>query len=176
MATDLIVGRPDASEHPPFHTNYISLVPGADILPTLASQIEDTLSLLRSIPAEKGDYRYAPGKWTIRDCVGHMVDTERILTYRALRFSRGDQTTLPGFEQDDYVANAPYPRVPLADIIEEFADVRRASLWLFRNLDETAWNRRGMTGMGEVSVRGLAYIVAGHELNHTGILRDRYLE
>ena len=130
---------------------------------------------MRSIPSEKGDYRYAPGKWSIKELLGHVIDGERIFAYRALRFGRNDQTALNGFEQDDYVAAGAFDKRELSDLIDEFEEVRRATIHLFRGFDETAWTRRGVASENEVSVRALAYIIAGHELHHMGVLRERYL-
>ena len=122
------------------------------------------------------DSRYAPGKWSVKEILGHLNDTERIFAYRALRISRGDQTPLAGFEQDDYVRNGPFARHPLEDLIEDYIAVRRATISLFRNLDEAAWTRRGVASENEVTVRALAYMIAGHELHHRRILEEKYLK
>ena len=108
--------------------------------------------------------------------LGHINDTERIMSYRALRIARGDATPIEGFEQDDYVRNGPFRRRPLSDLIEDYIPVRRATLSLFRNLDEAAWTRRGVANKNEVTVRALAYIVAGHELHHRRIIEEKYLK
>ena len=121
-----------------------------------------------------GEYRYAPGKWSAKEVLGHVCDTERVFAYRALRIARGDQTPLAGFEQDDYVKNGPFAKAPMEEIIEDYIAVRRASITLFRNLDEAAWVRRGVANNNEVSVRALAYIIAGHELHHRRILEEKY--
>jgi len=130
--------------------------------------------LLSGRDEEDGDIRYAPDKWTAKEVLGHVCDTERILAYRALRISRGDRTPIEGFEQDDYVRNGPFGRAPLAEIVEDYIAVRRATLTLLRNLDEAAWTRRGVANENEITVRALAYIIAGHELHHRRILEEKY--
>jgi uncharacterized damage-inducible protein DinB len=134
------------------------------------------LLLLSGRTEADGDLRYAPGKWSVKEILGHLNDTERIFAYRALRISRGDQTPLAGFEQDDYVRNGPFARHPLEDLIEDYIAVRRATISLFRNLDEAAWTRRGVASENEVTVRALAYMIAGHELHHRRILEEKYLK
>ena len=169
------VNRPAANEYVPAYEGYISLVPEGDLFKTLEQQLEETLALLRAIPEAQADSRYAPGKWSIKELVGHLIDSERIFGYRALRFSRNDSTPLPGYEQDDYIRNAGFDKCKLAELASEFEHVRRGNLYMFRHLDEEAWQRRGMANDAEISVRALAYIIAGHELHHVGILRTRYL-
>ncbi len=167
--------RPDETEYAPYYGKYISLVPDGDILNTLREQLEETLGVLGSIPESQADYRYASDKWSIKEVIGHLADSERIFAYRALRIARNDKTPLPGFEQNDYVENADLAHRQLADLAEEFKDIRQASLHLFRSLSEEAWARRGTASEVEVSVRALAYIIAGHELHHLQVLRSRYL-
>jgi hypothetical protein len=173
--TILNIGRPDETEYVPYYGKYVSLVAGVDILSALSSQLPETLALLASVPESQGNFRYAPGKWSIKELVGHILDGERIFAYRALRFARNDKTPVPGFEQDDYIRNASFDAHPLQDLAAEFESVRRATIFLFRHLDADAWMRRGVASESEVSVRALAYMIAGHELHHVGILRDRYL-
>jgi hypothetical protein len=168
------IGRPQSGEYAPYYDRYISLVPGEDILDTLDQQRRQTMMLLCGRDDDDGDFRYAPGKWSAKEVLGHVCDTERIFAYRALRISRADTTPLEGFEQDDYVSNGPFAQRPLADLIEDFIAVRRATLSLLRNLDEAAWMRRGIANKNEISVRALAYIIAGHELHHRRILEEKY--
>lgn len=168
------IPRPEPGEYAAYFDRYISLVPGADILTTLESQRRQTLLLLSGRDEADGDFRYAPGKWSAKEVLGHVCDTERIFAYRALRISRGDSTPLAGFEQDDYIRNGPFAQRPLAEIIEDYIAVRRATLTLFRNLDEQAWLRRGIANNNEVSVRAIAYTMAGHELHHRHILEEKY--
>jgi hypothetical protein len=169
-----IVGRPEPGEYAPPYDRYISLVPGTDILGTLEAQRRQMLLLLSGRDEADGDLRYAPGKWTVKEMLGHVCDTERIFAYRALRISRGDLTPIEGFEQDDYVRNGPFAHRPLAEVIEDYIAVRRATLTLFRNLDEQAWLRRGIANKNEVTVRAIAYTTAGHELHHRRILEEKY--
>jgi hypothetical protein len=170
----LTIAPPDSAEYAPYFGRYISLVPGADILKTLDSQRRQMLMLLSGRDEAHGDFRYAPDKWSAKEVLGHVCDSERIFAYRALRIARGDQTPMEGFEQDDYVRNGPFGHAPLAEIIEDYIAVRRATLTLLRNLDESAWNRRGTANKNEVSVRALAYLIAGHELHHRKILEEKY--
>ncbi|HEY0324317.1 MAG TPA: DinB family protein [Pyrinomonadaceae bacterium] len=166
---------PEATEYAPYYGRYVSLVPEGDILATLSEQMDSTLGLLRGVDEEKAGYRYAPDKWSIKELVGHLIDGERIFAYRALRFARNDQTELPGFEQDDYVRYASFDACPFDELVREFEFVRKANLLMLRHLDDEAWQRRGVASGGEVSVRALAFIMAGHVKHHVEILKTRYL-
>lgn len=172
------VARPQAGEYAPYYDRYISLVvpkaQGEDILHTLDEQRRHTMTLLCGRDEEDGNFRYAPEKWSAKEVLGHVCDTERIFAYRALRIARGDATPLAGFEQDDYMRNGPFAQGQLSELIEDFIAVRRATLSLLRNLDEAAWTRRGSANKNEVTVRALAYIIAGHELHHRRILEEKY--
>lgn len=168
------IPRPQPGEYAPYYESYISLIQGDDILTTLDRQRRETMLLLSCRGERDGDFRYAPDKWSAKEVLGHICDTERVLAYRALRLSRADATPLEGFEQDDYVRNGPFARRPLEDQVEDFIAVRRATLSLLRNLDEAAWSRRGMANKNEITVRALAYIIAGHELHHRRILEEKY--
>ncbi len=170
----LTIARPEPGEYNPYYERYISLVPGSDILTTLEAQRRQTMLLLSGRDEADGDFRYAPDKWTAKEVLGHVCDTERIMAYRALRIARGDQTPIEGFEQDDYVENGPARRMPMAELVEDYIAVRRATLTLFRNLDEAAWARRGVANKNEVTVRALAYVIAGHEMHHRRILEEKY--
>jgi Uncharacterized protein conserved in bacteria len=167
--------RPVAGEFLPYYGTYIDKVPDGDIVETLTSQLPQTLALIRSIPETTGDKRYAAGKWSIREVIGHLIDAERIFVYRALRFSRADATQVPGFDENAYAANGPYSKVSLADLADEFEHVRRATIQFFSHLDNDALSRRGNANGAEITVRALAFIMAGHETHHMGVLRDRYL-
>src|SRR5579864_2676202 len=170
----LAIARPEPGEYAPYYDRYISLVPGSDILGTLDSQRRQSMLLLSGRDESDGDFRYASDKWSAKEVLGHVCDTERIMSYRALRIARGDRTPIEGFEQDDYVRNSPFRQRPLAELIEDYIAVRRATLTLLRNLDEAAWNRRGIANNNEVSVRAIAYTIAGHELHHRRILEEKY--
>ena len=171
---DLLIAKPDASEHAPYYSRYVDLVADGDILGTLATQIDGTLAELRKVSEADSLKRYAAGKWSIREVLGHLIDTERIFAYRALRFARGDRTDLPGFEQDDYVAAAQFDRRPWAGLLQEFEAVRRSNLLMFRGLGVEAWRRQGVANGNAMSVRAAAYIIAGHELHHMSGLREHY--
>ena len=168
------VAPPQPDEYAPYYGRYISRVQGEDILSVLDQQRRQTMMLLSCRDEEEGNFRYAPEKWSAKEVLGHLCDSERIFAYRALRIARADATPLAGFEQDDYVRNGPFAHRPLADLVEEFIAVRRATISLLRNLDHAAWMRRGIANQHEVSVRALAYIIAGHELHHRGILEEKY--
>jgi uncharacterized damage-inducible protein DinB len=168
------IARPEPGEYAPYYDRYISLISGTDILGTLDAQRRQTMLLLSGRDESEGDFRYAPDKWSAKEVLGHVCDTERIFAYRALRIARADQTPMEGFEQDDYVKNGPFARAPLAEMIEDYIAVRRATLTLLRNLEEAAWVRRGVANKNEVSVRALAYIIAGHEVHHRRILEEKY--
>jgi uncharacterized damage-inducible protein DinB len=168
------MNRPEASEYADYYANYIAKVPGSDVLSVLESQRLQMLQLFAGRSERDGSFRYAPGKWTVKEVLGHIVDTERIFTYRALRFARADQTPLPGFEQEDYVRSGAFGARTLADLAEEFGAVRSASIGLFRSFKEDVWVRRGKADGKEVSVRALAFIIAGHQVHHRIILEERY--
>jgi DinB superfamily len=168
------VARPQAGEYAPYYERYVSLVEGEDILNTLDHQRREMMLLLSCREEEEGNFRYAPEKWSAKEVLGHICDTERIFAYRALRIARADATPLEGFEQDDYVRNGGFAQRPVPDLGEEFIAARRATISLLRNLDEAAWMRRGLANKNEVSVRALAYIIAGHELHHRRILEEKY--
>jgi hypothetical protein len=168
--------RPHPNEYAPYYDRYISLVQDNDILNALDEQRRQTVLLLSGRTEADGHLRYAPDKWSLKEVLGHINDTERIMSYRALRIARGDTTPIEGFEQDDYVRNGFFMRPPLSDLIEDYIAVRRATLSLFRNLDEPIWNRRGVANKNEVTVRALAYIIAGHELHHRRIVEEKYLK
>jgi uncharacterized damage-inducible protein DinB len=169
-----MIARPQPGECAAYYDRYISLVEGEDILSRLDHQRRQTMMLLCARDEKDGDFRYAPGKWSAKEVLGHVCDTERIFAYRALRISRGDATPLESFEQDDYVREGPFGNRLLADLVEDFIAVRRATLSLLRNLDEAAWMRRGIASKNEVTVRALAYMIAGHELHHRKILEEKY--
>lgn len=174
----LAISPPQPNEYAPYYGKYISLIVGIDagdsVLATLEAQARETNALLSARSEADGDLRYAPEKWSVKQVLGHVCDSERILAYRALRIARADQTPIAGFEQDDYVRNGPFADCRLADLVEDFARVRQATLSLFRNLDADAWMRRGVANKNEVSVRAIAYIIAGHELHHRRILQEKY--
>lgn len=171
-----MINKPQPGEYPPFATGYIALaIAHDDVLKLLTDLMESTAATFSSLPADKGDYRYAPGKWSIKEMLGHIIDTERVFGYRALCISRGEQQNLPGFEQNDYVENSEAAKRTMPDLIAEFKTVRQSNLYFLRSLSTQQANRLGLSNSNPVSVRGLAHMIAGHELHHLNILRDRYL-
>ena len=173
MAT-VVTFRPAATEHNPYYAKYIALVPEDDGVRALESQMAEGLALFRAIPESKGDHRYAPGKWMIREVIGHLIDAERVFAYRAMRFARNDQTELPGFDENAYVPAGGFGRRTIADLAGEWELVRRSSIAMFRGLEEGAWLRRGVANGDAITVRALAFIIAGHGRHHAAILRERY--
>src|SRR5689334_18244327 len=173
--SNLPISKPAAGEYNPYYSKYIDLVPDGDVAGTLASQIGGTLAALRALSDADSLKRYAPGKWSIREMLGHMNDTERIFAYRALRIARGDKTPLAGFEQDDYIAPGKFDARSWPGLIDELEAIRKSNLAMFRGLDEAAWQRTGTASNNPVSVRALAYIIAGHERHHMNVLREKYL-
>jgi hypothetical protein len=165
--------RPNSTEYNPDFGKYVALVPEEDILPALASQLEDTLALLRPVPEAQGNVRHPPYTWSVKEVVGHVTDCERVFGYRALRFARGDATPLAGFDENDYARAAESDRRPLADLVSEFEALRRSHLGMFGSLPEAAWLRSGTANGNSVSVRALAYVIVGHVRHHTAILRRR---
>ncbi|HXO84898.1 MAG TPA: DinB family protein [Gemmatimonadales bacterium] len=169
-----IVGRPEPDEIPSHYVGYIKRVPETDPVIVCASQIEETATLLRGLSETDAMYRYGRGKWSIKEVVGHLADTERIMSYRALRIARGDVTPLPSFDENAYVPVAGFDNRSLADLVGELRTVRAATLALFRTFDGDAWLRRGTASGKPVSVRALGFMIPGHERHHVEILRTRY--
>lgn len=168
------MSRPEPTEYAPYYGRYIDLVTESDIVPALEKQAGETAKLLGSVDEKRSAFRYAPEKWSIKQLVGHVADAERVFTYRALTFGRGDTTALPGFEQEDWMRTSDFDRWSFADLRENLAAVRRASLLLFRNLPQEAWMRKGTASGNPVSVRALAYMTLGHERHHLRVLREKY--
>jgi hypothetical protein len=168
------IALPGADEFAPYYGRYVAQLTGDDALAALETQATSTAKLLAATPESLAGHRYAPGKWSVREVVGHVCDGERVFAYRALRIGRGDPTPLPGFDENLYVPEGRFERRALADVAAEFAVVRLATLALFRSFDEAALNRRGTASDQPVSARALAAIIAGHELHHVTSLRERY--
>jgi hypothetical protein len=172
--TKRVVGRPEPDEIPPHYVGYIKRVPELDPVMVCAAQIEETAELLHGLSDNDAMHRYARGKWSIKEVVGHLSDVERIMAYRALRIARGDTTALPGFDENTYVPIAKFDARSLADLMGELRTVRAGTLALLRTFDADAWRRRGTASGKPVSVRALAYMIPGHERHHLEILRTRY--
>jgi uncharacterized damage-inducible protein DinB len=168
-------GRPLPDEYAAYAQPDVDLVEGEDIVAALAAQ-RDTVIEMFSIDEDRArGLTYAPGKWTLKEVLGHLADDERIFAYRALCIARGDTTPLPGFDENEYMAGANFESRPLADIVAEYRTVRRATLTLFMSMTPETWLRRGIVNEYEATVRGLAFHVAGHELHHLNVVRERYL-
>lgn len=168
------MNRPEAGEFAEYYGKYIAKVPGTDVTGILEAERVQMSRLFAARSERDGNFRYAPDKWTIKEILGHVTDTERIFTYRALRIGRGDETPLSSFEQDDYVKNGGFAARTLADLVDEFDAVRRASISLFRSFDDAAWGRRGVASQKQVTVRALGFITAGHQIHHRMILEENY--
>jgi uncharacterized damage-inducible protein DinB len=167
--------RPQQGDYALYYENYVALVPSGDFLEILLNQQHDLVGLLSPLSEEQADFRYAPGKWSVKEVLGHISDTERIFAYRLLRIARGDETPLASFEQDGYIRNGNFSSRKLADLLYEFSTVREATISLVRSLDDAAWLRRGTASQKEVSVLALAFVIAGHERHHRVLLEERYL-
>jgi hypothetical protein len=167
--------RPDSAEVPPGLAGYVGKVrDGEDIVALLESQLDEIRSAFGRFGEVRGTYRYAPGKWSVKELVSHLSDTERIFCYRALRFARGDATPLPAFDENAYALEMHADERPMADLLEELFDVRRATLSFLRGLRGDVWPRRGIASGKEVSVRAMAYAIAGHARHHLEVLAERY--
>jgi len=169
-----MTGQPLESEYAPYYSGYVAYVTEDEILPVLRSQMDALDVLLGRVAPDRETYRYAEGKWSIREIVGHLIDGERVFGYRAFCIARGESQNLPGFEQDDYMLTAPYDRIELEDLLSELRLVRLSNIAMLRNLDEESWLRMGTANDNQVSVRALAFIIAGHARHHMGVLRERY--
>jgi hypothetical protein len=170
------IPKPEAGEFAPYAIMYIDLLPDdGRVLDHLQNNVRRVQELVRPLSEAKLTTPCADGEWTIKEILGHVMDTERVYSYRALRFARNDTTELPGFEQDDYVPHSGANARPIADILEEYAAVRRATVALFKSFDETAYTRGGVASGHRMSVRAAAYIIAGHELHHLNSIRENYL-
>jgi uncharacterized damage-inducible protein DinB len=168
-------GVPQPGEYSPALAGYIGKAkPFADPIQKLNEQLAEVLSLLRPIDQVKQHHRYAPGKWSVKEVLGHLIDAERIFAYRVLRVGRTDQTPLPSFDENVYAAASEAERQDWNEMLEEFEHVRKASILLLRHLPEAAWTRTGTASGAPISVRALAYIMIGHVAHHLDILRERY--
>ena len=168
--------RPGTEDNNQYYDRYISLIGDDDIIEVLEEQRKTSKIFLKTFTEKQGNYSYADGKWTMKEVLGHVIDTEKIMAYRALAFARGEKQSLPGFEQDDYVAESNFNNRSLADLINEFLTVRESNIILFKSFDEEILNRRGTASESEVTVLALIYIIAGHEKHHIKFLRERYAE
>jgi hypothetical protein len=167
--------RPGPGEHAEYFRRYVDLVPEGDIVDTLTHQLGETLALLQAVTPELEAHRYAPDKWSIREVVGHLIDTERVFAFRAIAIARSDGVDLPSMEQDEWARRSNAPERALDDLAQEWAAVRRANVHMFATLGQGTGMRRGKAGGNPLTVRALAWIVAGHELWHRELLARNYL-
>lgn len=167
--------RPAAGTFPEYYGRYVARVPDGDVAALLATQLDDTVALLSGLSEEEALRRYAPGKWSIKEVIGHVSDTERVFAYRLLRFARGDATPLPGFDENAYAPAGRFDDRPLADLLAELRSVRAATVSLVRGLPAAALDREGEASGAMFRAAALPWIIAGHELHHRAILRERYL-
>jgi hypothetical protein len=169
-----MITRPPDSEYASFFAGYVSLVPEPDVLAVLEAQPAMLAGLSSNVPADRERYRYAEGKWTIREVFGHLIDAERVFGYRAFCISRGEKAPLPAFEENEYIGNSHYDRQPLGDLVSEFAALRETNLAFLRRLEDKEWERLGTSNKNPASVRALAFVMAGHVRHHFAVLRERY--
>lgn len=172
--SQIAVPVPQADEYAPFYAGYVGRVAGSDLAATLSRQVPRFQSVMGSLSDSEAMSRYAPGKWSIKEVVGHLSDAERVFAYRVLRLSRGDTTPLPGFDEDLYVESAGFDRRTMDDLMQEWSKVRSATLALVDSIDSGAWERRLVASGSEVSLRALVYVIAGHVDHHEQVLRERY--
>jgi hypothetical protein len=166
--------RPKPDEYAPFYAGYVSLVPESDALAVLAAQPAELQALAGKVPADRESHRYAAGKWSVREVFGHLTDGERVFGYRAFCISRGDKASLPGFDENSYIAGADYDNRPLQELAADFAALRKSNLKVLRRLPAGDWAKSGTANGTPVTVRALAFVMAGHVRHHLGVLRARY--
>ena len=167
--------RPEVKEYKEDYEDYVSLVEETDIVSAMKKQLTEVENLFASISEEKGEFAYATGKWTIKELLGHLINGERVFSYRALRISRGDQTPLPGFDQDLLTNNGNFNSISLADLLKEFSHLCQANIIFFQNLNDEAWSRTGTVNDTPASVRAIAYNMVNHTRHHINSLRSHYL-
>jgi uncharacterized damage-inducible protein DinB len=170
----IAISKPGPGEHIEYYSKYVKLVPGEDARPALIRQIGETLRLLEGVSEAQGLHRYQSGKWSVKEVIGHITDCERVFAYRALRFGRGDATPLAGFDENQYVPQSNSDLRTMSSLRAELSAVRAATLSLAESFDEAALQRSGPANQHPVSARALFWIIAGHELHHVALLRDRY--
>lgn len=169
------IEKPNPNDYAPYFQQYIDLILNENIIEFLENQLSDAVSFYDRLNESEIDYRYAPGKWSIKEVLIHIIDTERIFNYRALRFARKDKTPLPGFEQDDYINNTDWINYPIKSLIEEYELVRKHTIALFNNMTEEMYNQSGISNEMNLSVRAIPFIIAGHEGHHLKIINTKYL-
>lgn len=166
--------RPSTSEYASFYETYVSLVTEDDVVSALNRQTEGFQAACGSLSEEQSRFRYAEGKWSVREVIGHLIDCERVFGYRALGIARGETFSFPGFDENQYAAEAGHDRVPLPELIDELSHLRQSHVHMFRHFGPAVWTRIGRANENPVSVRALAFIMAGHVRHHARILSERY--
>jgi uncharacterized damage-inducible protein DinB len=166
---------PSAYEYADYYASYVKLVPQGDIIRILRDQMKETVALLSTLSEPQSEYRYAAGKWSIKEVIGHITDTERIMSYRLLSIARGEKASLPGYDENEYVAKADFDNQSLKDLMDHFACVRQSTIHLIKSLSDESLSCRGTANNSEVTARALITIMAGHELHHRKIIQERYL-
>lgn len=170
-----MIKRPEQTDYPAFYETYVRLIDADGVLILLETQAQDFYAFIKKIEDEKANFRYAEKKWTVKEVIGHMIEVERIMAYRALAISRKDTQSLPGMDENLYIDNSNYRNASLQDLAEEFKHVRQGNLYFFRSLTLEMQNQKGIANGAEISVAALVYIIAGHLEHHLHILKERYL-
>jgi uncharacterized damage-inducible protein DinB len=165
----------ESNEYASYYSTYVDLVPEGDMISILMHQMEETEDIIKDLTEQQAHFSYGVGKWSIKEVIGHIADTERIMGYRLLSFARGEKAELPGYDDNDYVRNASFNGLSLQDLLENFQITRKSTLQLIKSLPSEAFLRRGKANGSEVSVRALVYIIAGHELHHRNLIKERYM-
>ncbi len=173
--SDPLFHTPASDEYAPYYQTYISLLSDGDILRILEEQMNETLTLLASLTDEQAAISYAPGKWSLKEVIGHIIDCERVFAYRGMCFARGDNTPLPSFEQDEYVLGADFNDKPLDKLASEFKHLRMSNIFMFSTWSEAVQARRGTAANNSITARAIPFILAGHERHHLNIIAKRYL-
>jgi hypothetical protein len=167
--------RPANDEYNAYFERYVRLVPEGNIFDILTQSLKNTTNVFSTVTEDQANYRYAPEKWRLKEVLAHITDNERIMSYRLLRIARGDKTPLAGYDQDALMSGASFDSCSFADLLEDYTVVRRSTLTLLRGLSEEAWSRKGIVNDSESSARAWAYIIAGHELHHINVIKEKYL-
>jgi uncharacterized damage-inducible protein DinB len=170
-----LLQRPEVNEYPEYYVPYVSLVPEGDLIPILQENLKKMIKLFDGISEEDSYYRYGEGKWSIKEVLGHITDTERIMSYRLMRIGRGDKTPLAGFDEEFFVNHSKVNELPVKKILDDFIATRKATITLIENMPTEAWTNEGNANNTKVTTRAIAYILAGHEIHHRHIIEARYL-
>ena len=168
--------RPTEKEYAPYYQKYISLIPNGDILQLMEKQNEQFCEFLAQFDEERANYRYAKGKWSIKEVIGHLIDVELVFMYRAWRFSRNDKASLHGFEQDEFIANSDFSKMTLSELVEQFYHMRKAAIPMFSSFSDEMWRRKGTANDSTFTVRAIAYIMVGHVIHHMRIIHQKYMK